>query len=442
MKGCFIKAKDILAEVGYSYPARLIPDNIGMAWNPNTPSNDFRRSWLVQRTSGMHYNDVYHMKVSAPVSNSIEFRDKVVASTYDSGYNDYEDLQVIVDICIYTNFKIHTCRRLGGNTTASVIEVIYGEVISAGKYHCYLDRPLWGDHIDLGVYWFPVAELEIQSSWELPLSQEFYSRLWGKAVKPIPDQEKFDVFSKTILALNSSVNNLENAESVIGLIKLAINPKSAIFSAIKDIDDFMKKGLTKKASKAWLAYRYQYATTMSDLQSTIEYYTSKRDRIINEIYSIGNSRTLRAGAKIGIWDYNFQFQLAPKQYYSKSYTANTIMQLYDQLYVRLDSLGINPTLKNLWDIVPLSFVLDWIIPIGDYLEKCDDERFLDAFDITFFGESCKGIVTVNWHSIPITISVYDRQLTQPPSGEFMSTDPSTSTNIRRVVDGAALLVSK
>ena len=35
----------------------------------------------------------------------------------------------------------------------------------------------------------------------------------------------------------------------------------------------------------------------------------------------------------------------------------------------LDELGFHPDLKTAWDIIPLSFVLDYFIPIGDILES-------------------------------------------------------------------------
>lgn len=38
------------------------------------------------------------------------------------------------------------------------------------------------------------------------------------------------------------------------------------------------------------------------------------------------------------------------------------------LYFMLDELGVHPDLKTVWDIVPLSFVADYFLPIGDSLE--------------------------------------------------------------------------
>lgn len=37
--------------------------------------------------------------------------------------------------------------------------------------------------------------------------------------------------------------------------------------------------------------------------------------------------------------------------------------------ILLDRLGFHPDLSTAWDLVPLSFVVDWLLPIGDYLES-------------------------------------------------------------------------
>jgi hypothetical protein len=41
----------------------------------------------------------------------------------------------------------------------------------------------------------------------------------------------------------------------------------------------------------------------------------------------------------------------------------------NKAYLLLDTLGVHPDLKTAWDIVPLSFVVDYFIPVGDILES-------------------------------------------------------------------------
>lgn len=41
----------------------------------------------------------------------------------------------------------------------------------------------------------------------------------------------------------------------------------------------------------------------------------------------------------------------------------------DSLLILFDELGFHPDLRTLWDITPLSFVLDYFLPVGDILEN-------------------------------------------------------------------------
>lgn len=46
-----------------------------------------------------------------------------------------------------------------------------------------------------------------------------------------------------------------------------------------------------------------------------------------------------------------------------SSSPTTALQLF------LDELGVHPDLRTIWDLIPLSFVLDYFLPIGDILES-------------------------------------------------------------------------
>lgn len=50
----------------------------------------------------------------------------------------------------------------------------------------------------------------------------------------------------------------------------------------------------------------------------------------------------------------------------------------------LDELGIHPDLRTAWDIVPLSFVVDYFIPIGDLLESLHPRGWTD-YSVYFKG---------------------------------------------------------
>jgi hypothetical protein len=57
---------------------------------------------------------------------------------------------------------------------------------------------------------------------------------------------------------------------------------------------------------------------------------------------------------------------------AKGYTVYTVPDLsrpLNKALFLLDELGVHPDVKTAWDIIPLSFVVDYFIPIGDLLES-------------------------------------------------------------------------
>lgn len=53
------------------------------------------------------------------------------------------------------------------------------------------------------------------------------------------------------------------------------------------------------------------------------------------------------------------------------------------LLQRLESMGTLPTFENLWDLVPYSFVVDWIIDVGGFLERVDTRLRLMRLNIRY-----------------------------------------------------------
>lgn len=52
----------------------------------------------------------------------------------------------------------------------------------------------------------------------------------------------------------------------------------------------------------------------------------------------------------------------------------------------LDSIGFNPDLKSAWDVIPLSFVVDYFIPVGDLLESLHPRGWVN-YDVSGGGWS-------------------------------------------------------
>lgn len=60
----------------------------------------------------------------------------------------------------------------------------------------------------------------------------------------------------------------------------------------------------------------------------------------------------------------------------------------------VESAGFAPTLENTWDLIPYSFVLDWFIGFGDFLERVDTRMRLSRLNIRYATMSRKQRTTV------------------------------------------------
>jgi len=66
---------------------------------------------------------------------------------------------------------------------------------------------------------------------------------------------------------------------------------------------------------------------------------------------------------------------------------------FQALIARLDSMGTLPTFENVWDLVPYSFVVDWLIDVGGFLERVDSRLRLSRLNIRYVTMSRKTRVT-------------------------------------------------
>lgn len=72
------------------------------------------------------------------------------------------------------------------------------------------------------------------------------------------------------------------------------------------------------------------------------------------------------------------------------------------------ALDLAPTLSNMWDAVPFSFVADWFIPVGEALEARESRQYLQTLPIhhSFYSRKFKTTVPIN-----IPLSFADAELT-------------------------------
>jgi hypothetical protein len=56
---------------------------------------------------------------------------------------------------------------------------------------------------------------------------------------------------------------------------------------------------------------------------------------------------------------------------------------FQALAQKVDSMGFALTLQNVWDLIPYSFIVDWFIDIGGFLERSDTRMRLSRLNIKY-----------------------------------------------------------
>jgi hypothetical protein len=135
-----------------------------------------------------------------------------------------------------------------------------------------------------------------------------------------------------------------------------IEAGQTVISLANGLDMSDLRHLRKLAGSSWLAYRYQYNTTVSDLEElegAIERFDNL-SRLAGSITSYGT-----ASDSTG----SYHCALVVN---SKSVLDRPLMK----------KMNLRPTLANAWDMIPYSFIVDWFTNIGEVLAAID--HWLDS----------------------------------------------------------------
>lgn len=196
----------------------------------------------------------------------------------------------------------------------------------------------------------------------------------------------------------------------------------------------------QKAASAWLSYYYGARLTVKDTYAQISGIVKRSQRGIMA-YDSMHSRdqkqlTLPGGTT-----------LSGYRVLTTYYRTHTTWIL--DTWRAMRRYGLNPSLSLAWDLVPLSFVVDWLTPIGDALAHFDGHTFQQSLSIiesllTTKYEQTASAASMGYPSRlgTITFSYYDRHVARGHMPKAVFKPDPISFSGMKLLNGASLVVQR
>lgn len=183
-----------------------------------------------------------------------------------------------------------------------------------------------------------------------------------------------------------------------------------------DFSDF--RSIKQVSRDLWLRYRYQYSTTVGDMEE-VSNAVARLQGIMGKPIS-----TYGGASKDGV-----------------SVTCQVKIKIPEVVSVDtfLKDINLRPTLANAWDVLPYSFVVDWFFRVGPFLE--DLQKWID---------SPTADIQEIWYSVwqskhdkdsGLMVREYGRWMGDAPALPYFTSSHTRSETIGlRAADAVALII--
>jgi len=237
---------------------------------------------------------------------------------------------------------------------------------SSPAYWSYKTTPpvwkinLWPNVQDPGVLWSLNDTVKLQA--KLASKLKTTTLHLGKNVAE--GKQFVGMVSKTLFTVAKVIKSLKkgDAQHSISVLIDAHRAKGGRFNY--EIVELLKRHRIKATDVAgmWLELQYGWLPLLSDVKAASELFESQMEseRIIT--VSTGTSRTLKKEVSVSPTVYSIDALIVLNQRIKYEYAENEVISLQRKLGLE-DPAGI------IWEVIPYSFVIDWFMPIGSYLES-------------------------------------------------------------------------
>lgn len=203
----------------------------------------------------------------------------------------------------------------------------------------------------LGVYWFPVGSVgpppDVEWQTKLRLAVKDQKVNLAQTMAEYKQAQRMFVDNATTIA--KTLRHLRRGEISQVFKTLGVKPKQ----------------LRGTVSNRWLELQYGWLPLLSDISGSIEEVQANLERPKTRKISVRVKEEIRVESSHTLPDQSTALRVN---------TLKTVVKA--TAYLRQDSLvatrlGFTNPANLAWELLPYSFVIDWLIPIGDWLNSLD-----------------------------------------------------------------------
>lgn len=206
------------------------------------------------------------------------------------------------------------------------------------------------------------AEAEGKALESLFSNADRYSSQIGVTVAELP--KTIDLIGHTAVRLAKSFGHLKRLNVVGAFRELGVQSNTKHFHELRRKARSTRSSVRSKAdfaSNAWLELQYGWKPLLSDIDSAAEDLASAWEKDPSDIIVRGSGRS-KGSAKPNITiDGSFSANITTRVGY------NCYARVIDSNLRTRSGLGLANLSEVAWELVPFSFVVDWLVPIGPFL---------------------------------------------------------------------------
>lgn len=254
---------------------------------------------------------------------------------------------------------------------------------------------------------FPASPLEPSDHLTLisRLSEAVKGHEFNLAVSAAEGKKTVNMVVDSIRSISSAIRDLKRGNVHRAASRFRVSPSTRVLS-------------TKGVSGRWLELQYGWLPMISDVYNAAKAYEALTNgpRVNRIQTSIGRSNIGNSSC-------------APSLYSVKGYSKarrTIIYEMSEQLSAPR-SLGLTDPLQVVWELIPYSFVVDWFIPIGTYLDSLNVVPHLKGRFLTTETHAFQG--SAEYLPPPLWYQVLEKAPTESVNYFYMKREVSSSLSV-------------